>query len=102
MTPFREREIRETIAFMRCRLTSGEFSMSHAAARLSLPMSEDLLEEVDRLRRLPVIEVCGQCASCSYDTREDGQRSRWVCRYGNRFVSRDEAPPEWCPLRGAR
>lgn len=59
-------------------------------------------ELLDRLRRLPVISTCGQCASCSYDTREDGQRSRWVCRYGNRFISRDLPPPDWCPLRGER
>lgn len=46
--------------------------------------------EIDRLRRLPVIPACGECASY-----EDER-----CGLSRRETSRNAVPPEWCPHRG--
>lgn len=48
MTPEREREIRDVQARMEARAPS--MGLHAAAARMALPMSRDLLAEIDRLR----------------------------------------------------
>jgi hypothetical protein len=84
LTPEREDEIRAA-ATRRGRYIDG--------LRL-----RDLLDEIDALRRLPVIAMCGDCRWC-HPTE--------VCTHERAHIEQeidgsDRTPPSWCPLRGAR
>jgi hypothetical protein len=62
---------------------------------------EALRAEVLRLRGLPVIATCGDCGWNAADLVTDH------CVHDDRDTESDavdvrEAPPSWCPLRGAR
>jgi hypothetical protein len=87
MTPEREDEIRAA-ATRRGRYIDG--------IRL-----RDLLAEIDALRRLPVIAMCGDCGHLG------GGYPDATCTHID--AGADEpptvehvSPPSWCPLRGAR
>lgn len=59
----------------------------------------DLLAEIDRLRALPVLRTCGECAHCVTDLHV----GEWCDRdEQQRDTESESPPPEWCPLRGAR
>lgn len=49
------------------------------------------VEEIDRLRRLPVIAACNGCTQLW---------SEKMCLITARDVDPHHAPPEWCPMRG--
>lgn len=59
-----------------------------------------LIAEVRRLRALPVIATCDQCAHC------DGHVVSPTCmhptRRGSVLARLGQPPPAWCPLRGAK
>lgn len=59
--------------------------------------------EVVRLRRLPVIATCGECAWHRI-THVFGDRVDYCGHPSahNGDVDGDTAPPTWCPLRGGR
>ena len=97
MTPEREAEIRESIA-------RGDV-WERAVSEL-LAMLDRLRAEIDRLRALPVIATCGECKYRD-DAGVHRESQEWCdhprLRPGpDAPVSSDAAPPEWCPLRGAR
>ena len=61
-------------------------------------MLRDMGAEIDALRRLSVIETCGECRWCHPSE---------VCTHERAHIEyeidgSDRTPPEWCPLRGAR
>ena len=68
-------------------------------------VNDKLAAEVSRLRALPVLKACGQCADfvldsqrerdggwCEHQQQPDGHVDR-------RASSASAAPPSWCPLR---
>lgn len=69
-----------------------------------------LLTEIDRLRALPVLRTCGECRFHSSSVAAMAGPFHNVV--GGDYCSHeraksddcdpDDAPPEWCPLRGAR
>lgn len=88
MTP-REAEIRKQLAD-----APGSFG-NPAVVR-------DLLDEIDRLRALPVIPTCGDCG---WQTSALSKKRAviHVCRKSkSREIDLSTAPPTWCELRGAR
>lgn len=68
--------------------------------RSSVEDEEALVGEIDTLHRLPVIPTCGDCAHAE----DDCTQAERVCTHPDAVpqgsVWRDEAPPDWCPLRG--
>lgn len=72
-----------------------------AARREAVKMREvvsDLLTKIDKLRRLPVISVCGECRYCHVSG---------VCMHQSAHAEHEIdgvacEPPDWCPLRGVR
>lgn len=63
-----------------------------------------LLDELDALRRLPVISSCGGCTHC-VDVSEYHEPCAWHCHHPLRtvevgVVDGELPPPDWCPLRG--
>lgn len=74
----------------------GETEAESARAAL-----RETLDEIDRLRALPVLRTCRQCADL------EPTSGGWAC--GGvaepmlpHVPGIDEAPPTWCPLRGVR
>ena len=61
--------------------------------------AEFLIDEIDALRRLPVIATCGDCMHA------DGMATT-TCHYvedAPRLAGMSTSPPpSWCPLRGAQ
>lgn len=87
MTPEREREIRSAVEE-----ADPPYWLDRAAI--------DLLAEIDRLRALPVIATCEDCAHLR---RYVGMPD--YCAHTStvgRDTDADAAPPEWYPLRGGR
>ncbi len=59
----------------------------------------DLLAEIDRLRALPVMDVCGRCDDCCQALANGGAACMHP-KIGYRATVASDAPPSWCPLRG--
>lgn len=76
-------------------------------------------KEIDALRKLPVVERCGQCRAMQmnehYSQEADGYRDVRGSEHCGRDAARRSVlpllsddrehympPPEWCPLRGAK
>jgi hypothetical protein len=67
---------------------------------MDLPEVRELVAEVKRLRGLPIITQCGECAHYYEYPNGDGfcHHHDAVC---NGLTIRDHGtPPEWCPMRG--
>lgn len=94
MTPEREREIRAVEA--QC--------TGHPETDAIGLCLRDLLAEVDRLRRLPVVATCGECVWHRV-TRVFADRVDYCgnpSAHNGDVGGADTEPPEWCPLRGGR
>lgn len=65
-----------------------------------------LLAEIDRLRALPVLRMCGECGWRRVGTSYDGPVSYCghdgMRRHLHDGGDCDFEPPAWCPLRGSR
>ncbi|MGL4257970.1 MAG: hypothetical protein ACRCSL_16675 [Microbacterium sp.] len=61
---------------------------------------EEALVEIDRLRRLPVVETCGECGHVGFGDYCSHQRFDGLEKHDRPELSHNAAPPEWCPLRG--
>lgn len=71
----------------------------------SVPEVMALIRASDAVRRLPVIATCGACVHESLSADAAGHECSVCTRSGPHqwgLVRADKAPPEWCPLRGAR
>lgn len=86
---------------------AAEVDAQRATNELLTAEIDRLTAEIDRLRALPVIATCGECGHCVADP----QRHDPWCWHGagasaehaaRQATKRDEPPPTWCPLRGAR
>jgi len=67
--------------------------------------AEFLIDEIDALRRLPVIATCDDCAQCvaveddaAWCEHPDANADHFM----GRAVDATRPPPAWCPLRGAQ
>jgi len=72
--------------------------------QLTGAMLREVFDEVDALRRLPVIATCVDCA---YFVEADNDvESPAMCTHGAfarwRDILDDGDPPSWCPMRGAK
>lgn len=60
--------------------------------------NERLTAEIDRLRALPVLRTCGECAHCVTDLHV----GEWCDRdEQQRDTERESPPPWWCRLKEA-
>ena len=83
----------------------GDFRAESLARSRTVGALADAREEIDRLRRLPVIATCGECGYESLTSDADGYEASVCTKSWPRqwlLVRADKEPPEWCPLRGAR
>lgn len=94
------REVRAEIDLLRSYFREESLARSRTVGALA-----DAREEIDRLRRLPVIATCGECGYESLTSDADGYEASVCTKSGPRqwsLVRADKEPPTWCPLRGAR
>lgn len=56
--------------------------------------------EIERLRALPVMDVCNRCDDCMPTDHDTGEAACTHPKIGERAVVANAAPPSWCPLRG--
>jgi len=73
--------------------------------QLTGAMLREVFDEVDALRRLPVIATCDDCAQCvaveddaAWCEHPDANADHFM----GRAVDATRPPPAWCPLRGAQ
>lgn len=93
MTKEREAQIRASVARIKAQALSGAW-MSEGYHD-----QEALLAEIDRLRALPVLRTCGECAHCVTDLHV----GEWCDRDEHqRDTEKESPPPSWCPLGGPR
>lgn len=102
------REAEERLAWANdvLRIASALKMTEYDGHRVIFGGADLLIEEVERLRRLPVVATCG---GCSRRDVSDG-----ACLHvdvplnnddkvnGLHYVGIDSEPPDWCPLRGAK
>jgi len=72
--------------------------------QLTGAMLREVFDEVDALRRLPVVSSCVDCAY--FVEADNDDETPAMCVHGgvgeSRDILDDGDPPAWCPLRGAR
>ena len=71
--------------------------------QLTGAMLREVFDEVDALRRLPVIAMCNHCAWCvAVEDDDDWCEHPGADDGDDRAVDATRPPPSWCPMRGAQ